>query len=184
MLLQLKGLYALYLHDPYAEHALATSSSDASIETWHRCLGHTNYQTIKDIVRNRLVEGMPITFSTALPDCDSCILGKQMKTPVPRKHEEGPGHRVMKKLEKVWVDLIGPISVSASGNRYIMDLLDDYMSKAWSILLKTKDQAFPELQAWELAQERETGLTVGVYIVDNSELKSKKMEAWIKSWGI
>jgi hypothetical protein len=183
-LLRSKGLYALQLHTPHAEHALAALSSDPGIETWYRCLGHANYQTIKDMARNRLVDGMPITFSTTPPDCDSCILGKQTKTPVPKKREEGPGHRAMWKLEKVWVDLIGPISVSASGNCYVMDILDDYMSKGWSIPLKSKDQAFPELQAWELAREKETGLSVGVYIVDNGELKSKKMEAWIKSCGV
>ena len=126
---------------------------------------------------NHLIEGMPTTFSTA-PDCDSCIIRKQMKTPVPKKCEEGPGHRAMQKLEKVWVDLIGPISVtSANGNHYVMDLLDDYTSKGWSIPLKSKDQAFPELQAWELAQEKETGFTIGTYRVNNGELKSKKMEA-------
>ena len=53
------------------------------------------------------------------------------ETPVPKRCEEGLGHRVMRKLEKVWVDLIGPISVmSANGNHYVMDLLDDYTSKA------------------------------------------------------
>ena len=85
----------------------------------------------------------------------------------------------------MWVDLIGPISVtSANGNRYVMDLLDDYTSKGWSIPLKSKDQAFPELQAWELTQEKEMGFTVGTYRVDNGELKSKKMEAWLKSCSI
>ena len=179
-----KGLYTLDLHSPQAEHTLTASSDSASIETWHCHLGHANYQTLKDMARNRLIEGMPTTFSTA-PDCDSCIIGKQTKTPVPKKREEGPGHRATRKLEKVWVDLIGPISVtSANGNRYVMDLLDDYTSKGWSIPLKSKDQAFPELQAWELAREKETGFTVGTYRVDNGELKSKKMEAWLKSRGV
>ena len=112
-----KGLYTLNLHSLHAEHALTTSSGSSSIETWHCHLGHANYQTIKDMAHNRLIKGMPSTFSTALPDCDSCVIRKQTKTPVLKKCEEGPGHRAMQKLEKVWVDLIGPISVtSANGN--------------------------------------------------------------------
>ena len=93
---------------------------------------------------------MPTTLSTAPPDCDSYVIGKQTKNPVPNKRKEGRGNRATQKLEKVWVDLIGPLSVtSANGNRYVMDLLDDYtLSKAWSIPLKSKDQTFPELQAW------------------------------------
>ena len=89
---------------------------------------------------NRLVEGMPITFSTAPPDCDSCILGKQTKNPVPKKHEEGPGHRATQKPEKVWVDLIGPISVSASGNQYVMDLLDDSQAKHSQFFSKVRTE--------------------------------------------
>ena len=179
-----KGLYTLDLYSPQAEHVLTTSSDSSSIETWHCHLGHANYQMLKDMACNRLIEGMPATFSTA-PDCDSCIIGKQTKTPVPKRCEEGPGHRATQKPEKVWVDLIGPISVtSANGNRYVMDLLDDYTSKGWLIPLKSKDQAFPELQAWELTQEKEMGFTVGMYRVDNRELKSKKMEAWLKSHGM
>ena len=84
---------------------------------------------LKDMAHNCLIKGMPTTFSNA-PDYDLCIIRKQTKTPVPKKHEEGPGHRAMQKLEKVWVDLIRPISVmSTNGNHYVMDLLDDYTSK-------------------------------------------------------
>jgi hypothetical protein len=43
--------------------------------------------------------------------------------------------------------------------------------------LKTKDSAFLELKAWELARESKTGLKVEIYIMDNSELKSNEMEA-------
>ena len=53
----------------------------------------------------------------------------------------------------------------------------------WSIPLKHKNDAFLELKAWELAQEKETGLQVGTYITDNSKLKSHKVEAWLKTRG-
>ena len=65
-----------------------------------------------------------------------------------------------------------------------MDFLEDYTRMGWSIPLKSKNQAFPELQAWELAWEKETGFTVGMYRVDNGELKSKRVEAWFKSCGV
>ena len=142
-LTSLKGLYTLDLHSPHAEHALSAQSNNSDIMTWHHHLGHANYQTIKDMTHKHLIEGMPATFSTVPPDCDSCVIGKQTKTPVSKKCEEGPGNRATQKLEKVWVDLIGPISVtSTNGNHYVMDLLDDYMSKGWSIPLKSKDWRF------------------------------------------
>ena len=65
-----KGLYTLDLHSPQAEHVLTTSSDSSSIKMWHHHLGHANYQMLKDMAHNHLIEGMPATFSTA-PDCDS-----------------------------------------------------------------------------------------------------------------
>lgn len=62
-----------------------------------------------------------------------------------------------------------------------MDIVDDYTSRLWSIPLKNKDDSFPELKAWELACEMETGQKVGTYITDQGELKSDKMREWLKS---
>ena len=73
---------------------------------------------------------------------------------------------------------------SHTGNEYVMDIVDDYMSQLWSIPLKNKDDSFPELKAWELAQESETGKKVGTYITDQGELKSDEMRDWLKSCGI
>ena len=64
-----------------------------------------------------------------------------------------------------------------------MDIIDDYMSQLWSIPLKNKDDSFPKLKAWELAQESKTGHKVGTYITDQGELKSDKMKDWLKSCG-
>jgi hypothetical protein len=96
--------------------------------------------------------GVPLTSMSKPHKCDSCVLGKQTKMPVPKKCEEGPGHKVTRKLEKVWVDLLGPHAVkSRTGNLYIMDIVNNFTSFPWSIPLRNKDDPFPELKAWELA---------------------------------
>jgi Reverse transcriptase (RNA-dependent DNA polymerase)/GAG-pre-integrase domain len=154
------------------------------LDTWHRRLGHANFQTISDMARIGTIKGMPLSITNAPPKCDSCILGKQTKTSVPKKREEGIGHRATRKLEKVWVDLVGPAAVtSRTGNRYVMDIVDDYTSHPWSIPLKTKDEAFQYLKGWEIAREKETGLQVGTYITDGGELKSNEMSKWLESRG-
>lgn len=61
--------------------------------------------------------------------------------------------------------------------------MDNCTSLGWSILLATKDQAYPELKKWELARERETGLKIGTYRTNNSELKSDKVEEYLASQG-
>ncbi|KAF8226196.1 hypothetical protein L208DRAFT_1221944, partial [Tricholoma matsutake] len=117
-------------------------------------LGHANYQSFLDRAKKGRFTGAPIISISRPPKCESYVLGKQIKTPVPKKHEEGIGHKVVQKLEKVWVDLLGPHVVkSCTRNSYpYMDIIDDYTSFPWLIPLHNKDDLFPKLKAWELAQ--------------------------------
>lgn len=81
------------------------------------------------MVKNRMIPGMTQNLlQEDPPKCEFCILGKQTKTPVLKLHKEGPGHRAMRKLEKVWVDLSSPHIKSRTGNEYIMNIVDDYTS--------------------------------------------------------
>ena len=176
-----KNLYSLNLQSAKVEHAYPTLYTP-SLETWHRRLGHANYQSIMDMIRNGTISGAPVSTQTP-PKCDSCILGKQTETPVPKRRKADG--KATRRLEKVWVDLSGPMDVkSVHGNYYIMNVIDDFSSYLWSIPLKTKDQAYPELRAWELARENETGTKVGTYRTDNGELKTNEMATWLKSRGV
>ena len=121
-LLPTKNLYSLVLHSAHAEHALAVQHAP-NLETLHRRLGHANYQTLRDMVKNGMIPGMtPNLLHEDPPKCEFCVLGKQTKTPVPKFRKEGPGHRATRKLEKVWVDLSGPHVKSRTGNEYIMNI--------------------------------------------------------------
>ena len=108
-LLPNKNLYSLALISTQSEHALTTQHAP-DLKTLHCCLGHVNYQMLKDMVNNRMIQGMPKSLLSRdpIPKCKFCVLGKQIKTPVPKLHKEGVGHRATRKLEKVWVDLSGP----------------------------------------------------------------------------
>ena len=182
-LLPNKNLYSLALHSPHAEHTF-TAQHAPDLETLHRRLGHANYQTLRDMVSNGMIPGMPKhLLREDPPKCEFCVLGKQTKTPVPKLREVGIGHRATRKLEKVWVDLSGPHVRSRTSNEYVMNIVDDYTSHVWSIPLKGKGDAFTELTAWERAREQETGLKVGTYITDNGELKSNNMREWLTSRG-
>lgn len=93
-------------------------------------------------------------------------------------------NRATGRLEIVWVDLSGPHAVkSRTGNNYITNLVDDQTGMPWLIPLKTKDEAFSELVAWEHARETETGLQVGTYRTDSVKLKSHQMREWLRARG-
>ena len=82
------------------------------------------------------------------------------------------------------VDLMEHLDhASALGNCYVLNIIDDFSSYCWSIPLSAKSEAFPTLQAWELAREAETGLRVGILHPDNGELKCLDLKAWLLSRG-
>ncbi|KNZ79155.1 hypothetical protein J132_00214, partial [Termitomyces sp. J132] len=139
------NLYALDITSNYA----LTVHTSPDIQTWHLRLRYANYQSIIQMACAGMIEGMPTSFSTKPPICDHFILGKQTRTPVPKEREEGDGHRAARKLEKVWVDLVGQTAVTSwTGNNYIMNIVDDYTNKPWSIPPKSKDNAFNKLKTW------------------------------------
>lgn len=181
-LVQEKKLYTIDLSNAVAEHAYSTHQG-MDITTWHRRLGHANYKAIQQLAHDHRIKGALTLPHHNPPKCDNCLLGKQTRTPVPKLRQEG--HRAKRKLEIVWVDLMGPVNVqSKSGNHYVLDIVDDFTSMPWSIPLRNKSDAFSALKAWELARSNECGLNVGKYRTGfNGELNSDEMEDWLKKRG-
>lgn len=182
VLIPKKDLYALDINHDCA----LTVHASPDMRTWHNRLGHANYRAIIQMAQAGMIDGMPKTFPTKPPICDDCILGKQARSPVPKKREEGKGHKATRRLEKVWVDLTGQAAVSSrTGNQYVMNIVDDYSNKPWSIPMKAKSDAFNELQAWILARENETGETLWILRTGHDgELNGETHKAWYKSKGI
>ena len=106
--------------------------------------------------------------------------------PIPKQREEGIGHRATRRLEKIWVDLAGQLSVTShTRNNYVMNIVDDFTNKLWSVPLKTKDGDFAELQAWILACENETGKKLKIlHTRHDGEFNRKEHRAWYESKGI
>lgn len=56
------------------------------------------------------------------------------------------------KLEIVWVDLaVSQAVVFHARYKYIMNIVDDFMSEHWSILLCNKSEVFIHLKIWQIA---------------------------------
>jgi len=119
---------------------------------------------------------MHIDLSQTPPKCDSCICGKQGHTPVPKMRQ---GERSSHRLGIIYVDLTGPEAVkSASGNSYVMNIVDDHSSHPWTFCLKLKSDVLPILQNWALQAEAESGERIGIIQTDGGKLDSDAMETW------
>ena len=75
-LVSAKNLYALTTYTPRHEHAYSLAYSP-DMSTWHKRLGHANFQAIAAMARKGMIVGTPSSFHDKPPKCDSCILGKQ-----------------------------------------------------------------------------------------------------------
>ena len=176
-----KRLYTLNMGSPLVEHSfIATRVRD--METWHRRLGHVNYKSVVDMSNKDMVKGMHINLFSAPPKCESCILGKQTKTPVPKIRE---GVRAKGVLDVVYIDLTGPQSVqSTSGFNYVMNIINNATSYVYTCFLPLKSSAIKALKAWVLLAEWEMGATVGSFNIDNGELKLAEFIEFCTSRGI
>ena len=152
------------------------------LETWHRRLGHANFRTILDMAHGKHVRDMPANISSPPKACDACIRGKQTHQPVPKTRE---GKKATRRLERVFVDLTGPQSVtSRSGSLYIMNIIDDYTGYHWTRLLKAKSDAARELYEWLLLAENQSGSKLCYLVTDNGELRSREVDRWCAERGI
>ena len=87
---------------------------------------------------------------------------------------------MVRKLGIVHVDLLEhPEHVSSLGNKYVLNIIDDFLSYTWSLPLTTKSDAYNALMDWEHAQELETPLYVGIYCSNNGKLKYAELQEWL-----
>ena len=105
--------------------------------------------------------------------------------PVWREAGVSEGLKATWRLERVFVDLLGPFHVtSKSGRRYSMNVIDDYSSYVWSIPLCTKDKAATALHIWQRLVENWFSEKLTILITDSCELLSKTVTDWCAELGI
>ena len=125
---------------------------------------------------------MLVDLSTSPPKCDLCILSKQTWSTVPSVREN---QKATRHLERVYIDLCGPMPVPSRSNcLYSMNVIDDFSSYVWSLPLRSKDEAAPVLQSWHRAVENQCGERLKILVTDNGELSSHAMTAWASLHGI
>ena len=111
--------------------------------------------------------------------CKSCQVGKMRnrtsKTLAVHKKEA---------LELVSLDIAGPFPTSLRGNRYFLQLIDNFTRKNWSIPLKAKSEAMDALRSWRVKEELQTGKKVKAARSDNAPELKNVLNSWEKNDGV
>jgi hypothetical protein len=103
--------------------------------------------------------------------------------PVPKMREGGRAKRL---LEKVFSDIMGPEDVQTPmGELYVLNFIDDCSDKMWVYPQKKKSNAAATFKSWKAIVEKETGLEVKTYCMDNGgEFTSKEFEEYLREQGV
>ena len=114
--------------------ALVAKPIAPSIEVWHQRFGHTNYATVKRMIREGHVDGL-ICGSCNPPEfCEACILGKMT-----RKSFETSFKRAEEPGELFHFDIAGPFEVkSISGASFLSVFVDDLSGMTFAFAIKAK----------------------------------------------
>ena len=163
--------------DDHCLHVAAKSESN----TWHARLGHIGASSLKGMIKDQLVLGLP-KLNIDKNTCSSCLLGKQSRRPFPSVST----YRAETALELIHGDLCGPITPPTTGNnRYIFVLIDDYSRYMWSILLKEKSEAFEKFKIFKNMVEAETKTKIKTLRTDRGgEFTSNELKSYCESSGI
>nr|GEV68719.1 hypothetical protein [Tanacetum cinerariifolium] len=81
---------------------------------WHRRLGHLNFKTMNNLVRNNLVKGLPSKCFENDHTCVACLKRKQHKASCKTKLVNS----VSKPLHTMHMDLFGPTSISSLNHKW------------------------------------------------------------------
>nr|GFA99586.1 retrovirus-related Pol polyprotein from transposon TNT 1-94 [Tanacetum cinerariifolium] len=116
---------------------LAKASSSQSW-LWHQRLSHLNLATINNLVKNNLVQGLPMMKFEKDYLCSACELGKIRQ----KHHKSKTAFASNKPLFLLHMDLCGLMRVqSINGKRYVLVVIYDYSRYTWVFFLHSKDEA-------------------------------------------
>jgi hypothetical protein len=157
---------------------------EATLVTWHRCLGHATFKMILELAQKG-ASGMVITdIPVKIPNldaCAACIAAKSVHLP----HKEGH-ERAKEPLGQVHINVAGPMEVqSARGKLYEYIVMDDYTCVVYTRPLHLKSEVVDVFWMYKAAAEGELGKRLREVMTDNAgELSKGEMRKICEEEGI
>ena len=149
---------------------------------WHQRLGHFHTRGIQRMMASNAVTGLPHLHFSSIHGCNSCHLGKQARTKMPKTAT----HRASQILELVHSDVCGPFKINSTGGaRYFVTFVDDFSRKLWIFFISQKSQVLEKFRHFVQLMRTSTGKTIQSLRTDNGgEYTSKAFIDFCSSNGI
>jgi len=125
---------------------------DESLKLWHRRFCHFNFDKIK----------LNLPKISQTNNCSICSQSKLKNKPFHTSPNKSSYN-----FDLIHLDLIGPITNSKYGSKYILSILDDHSRYAWVIFLKNKSDTFNAFHQWYLKIKNLFNITIKQIKSDN-----------------
>ena len=136
---RVKNVYVVDLNEIDNKDVKCLMTISHYIWTWHKRLGHANFELMNDMCKNELVIGLPQLKFIKYKPCDACQKGKQSKSSFKLKNVVSTS----RPLKLIHMDLFGPTRVaSLSRMHYAYVLVDNYSRFTWICFLSHKNDVF------------------------------------------
>jgi GAG-pre-integrase domain/Integrase core domain len=157
------------------------TSIEVDSQMWHARYGHINFQSLRKLSQGNIVEGL-LEIECKEGMCRGCVIGKQRRSSFP----DEASFRANEVLELIHEDLCGPIKPTTPvGNKYFLQLVDDFSRYIWIQLMKIKDKVFSAFKEVKEAIEVERNVKVKGFRTDRGEeFRSVKFDEYCKLKGI
>nr|GEX49139.1 hypothetical protein [Tanacetum cinerariifolium] len=178
------NLYTSSISDLAASSHVCLMSKATSTKSWlwHRRLSHLNFDTVNDLTRLDLVDGLPKFKYEKGHLCSACEKGKRKKASHPPKLVSSDNS----KLELLHMDLCNPMRIaSISGNKYILVIVDGYSRYTWVYFHHSKGET-PEIIKKFIAQAQlnNKAKICKIRIDNGTEFKNANLKAYYEKLGI
>ena len=151
------------------------------LELWHHRFGHANFKQVAKVSKLDAFEGLPKFGKGKKTICGACQMGKQTKA----SHHKVNVIATSRCLERLHVDLMGPIRTeSLGGKRYIMVIVDDFSRYTWVESLREKSEAYEKLEIFcKKLQNEKVVPIVKIRSDHGKEFENARFESFcVKKW--
>ena len=155
----------------------------SSLETWHSKFGHIGHNLVLETSKHNSVIGLPkLRNLNSNTSCEPCQLGKQKRV----SFKPLSGDKTHHPLEKVYMDVWGPISIRGKqGERYFLSIIDDFSRKIAIYPIEEKTQVFEIFKRHIIRAERLSGYKLKTIRTDNgTEFKNLSFDSYCIENGI
>ena len=157
----------------------SSSSHKLNVNTLHRWLGHLGIDNCRLLVNRGLVDRVDRIVGEE-KFCEGCAYGRSK-----RKHHPITGTKMKRRLERIHIDLCGPLPNSLGGNHYFLLIIDEHTHYHWVEFFPKKSDSFSQLKTWKLWTEQEANLKLQYLKLDGGkEFRSKEFEDWLATEGV